>query len=164
MKRLDVLLGKTMNTSEMQTMELRILVSELAIHLRHTVRVMDDAMEAVASLAIDAAKRHDKRVAELMAANRVEVDRRRVAEGAFEVNIVLDSLPGPDGGRFVEIEDADGHSISIGEWALRPGGDAVLTVPGRKEPHPRILQRIQKALDSPRDASWIIERIKEAMA
>ena len=36
------------------------------------------------------------------------------------INIVFDGPPGPESGRFVEVEDADGKSISVGEWTERP--------------------------------------------
>ncbi len=36
----------------------------------------------------------------------------------MKVNIVFDGPPGfPDPGRFVEVEDLDGKSVGIGEWA-----------------------------------------------
>ena len=39
-----------------------------------------------------------------------------------QIDIVFDDGPGPEGGRFVEVEDKDGKSISIGEWIKRPDG------------------------------------------
>lgn len=53
------------------------------------------------------------------------------------IDIVFDGppSPGPRGsvlGKFVEVEDADGKSISIGEWVTRPGdpvGWAALRIP-----------------------------------
>jgi hypothetical protein len=38
------------------------------------------------------------------------------------INIVFDGPPGPEGGRFVEIEDAAGRSITLGEWIERDDG------------------------------------------
>jgi hypothetical protein len=38
------------------------------------------------------------------------------------INIVLDGPPGPEAGRFVEVETDGGASISIGEWIERPDG------------------------------------------
>lgn len=32
------------------------------------------------------------------------------------VDIVFDGPPGPEAGRFVEVEDSSGKSISVGEW------------------------------------------------
>jgi hypothetical protein len=39
-----------------------------------------------------------------------------------QINIVFDGSPGPESGRFVEIEDEHGHSIIFGEWIERPDG------------------------------------------
>jgi nitroreductase len=38
------------------------------------------------------------------------------------INIVFDGPPGPEAGRFVEVETDDGESIKIGEWEERPDG------------------------------------------
>lgn len=38
------------------------------------------------------------------------------------INIVFDGPPGPEAGRFVEVETDDGASINIGEWVERPDG------------------------------------------
>ena len=38
------------------------------------------------------------------------------------VDIVFDGPPGPEAGRFVEVEDASGKSITLGEWLQRPDG------------------------------------------
>lgn len=37
------------------------------------------------------------------------------------IDIVFDGPPSHESGRFIEVEDADGKSISIGEWVTRPG-------------------------------------------
>lgn len=39
-----------------------------------------------------------------------------------EVHIVFDGPPGPQSGRFVEVETPDGRSISVGEWKQRADG------------------------------------------
>jgi hypothetical protein len=36
------------------------------------------------------------------------------------INIIFDGPPGPDSGRFVEVETDDGKSINVGEW-IRDG-------------------------------------------
>ena len=36
-----------------------------------------------------------------------------------QVHIMCDGAPGPVSGRFVEVEDADGKSISLGSWSRR---------------------------------------------
>ena len=38
------------------------------------------------------------------------------------IDIVFDGLPSHEGGRFVEVEDHTGRSISFGEWVKRPDG------------------------------------------
>ena len=44
------------------------------------------------------------------------------------IDIVFDGPPGPDPGRFVEIEDAAGNSIKCGQWLQRPDGHWVLRI------------------------------------
>lgn len=38
------------------------------------------------------------------------------------INIVFDGPPGPESGRFVEVEDDKGHGLSVGQWYERPDG------------------------------------------
>ena len=38
------------------------------------------------------------------------------------VDIVFDGPPGPESGRFVEVENEHGCSINVGEWVHRPDG------------------------------------------
>jgi len=33
-----------------------------------------------------------------------------------EIRIVFDGPPGPEGSRFIEVEDASGKSIAVGQW------------------------------------------------
>lgn len=40
----------------------------------------------------------------------------------IELRIVFDGPPGPEGGRFVEVEDANGYSIRAGGWHHRIDG------------------------------------------
>jgi hypothetical protein len=44
------------------------------------------------------------------------------AQGSENVCIVFDGPPDHESGRFVEVEDADGHSISIGRWEKSEDG------------------------------------------
>ena len=44
------------------------------------------------------------------------------------INIIFDGPPGPESGRFVEVEDDDGKSITIGEWIERDDGYWVLRI------------------------------------
>lgn len=43
----------------------------------------------------------------------------RLAEAEREIHIVFDGPPGHEGGRFVEVEDANGKSICFGRWEQR---------------------------------------------
>jgi len=38
------------------------------------------------------------------------------------INIIFDGPPGPEAGRFVEVETDDGKSINAGEWSKREDG------------------------------------------
>lgn len=38
------------------------------------------------------------------------------------IDIVFDGPPGPEAGRFVEVENDAGESIKFGEWVQRPDG------------------------------------------
>jgi hypothetical protein len=44
------------------------------------------------------------------------------------IDIVFDGPPGPDPACLVEVEDADGRSIEIGEWIERPDGTWALRI------------------------------------
>jgi hypothetical protein len=43
--------------------------------------------------------------------------------------IISEPGPGPEAGRFIEVEDGAGHSIRAGSWAQRQDGNWALTVP-----------------------------------
>jgi len=45
------------------------------------------------------------------------------------IDIVFDGPPGPEAGRFVEVESPPGTSISYGEWVHREDGHWVLRFP-----------------------------------
>jgi hypothetical protein len=45
------------------------------------------------------------------------------------IQVVFDGPPGPEGGRFVEVENHMGKSMSVGHWAERTGGFHVLVLP-----------------------------------
>ncbi len=49
------------------------------------------------------------------------------------VDIVFDGPPGPDAGRFVEVENESGASISLGEWVERDDGFWALRIPDYAE-------------------------------
>lgn len=44
------------------------------------------------------------------------------------IDFVFDGPPGPEAGRFVEVEDDKGASIRIGEWVQRDGGHWALRI------------------------------------
>ena len=43
-----------------------------------------------------------------------------MSDASKHIDIVFDGPPGPEAGRFVEVEDAAGKSIRIGEWIEQP--------------------------------------------
>lgn len=51
-----------------------------------------------------------------------EAEKRKETTMNKTIDIVFDGPPWPEAGRFVEVEDQDGKSISIGEWVERPDG------------------------------------------
>lgn len=44
------------------------------------------------------------------------------------INIIFDAPPGPENGRFIEVETDDGRGIDIGEWIERPDGFFALRI------------------------------------
>jgi len=56
------------------------------------------------------------------------------AAGKGAINIVFDGPPGPEAGRFVEVEDDDGHGIKVGEWIQRENGCWNLHITTAKQP------------------------------
>lgn len=61
------------------------------------------------------------------------------------IDIVFDGPPAHESGRFIEVEDDCGNSISIGEWVARNDGYWVLRIP---DPRPlEIFSGTRKALD-----------------
>ena len=52
--------------------------------------------------------------------------RREAAEKPGQVDIVFDGPPGHESGRFVEVEDLNGASVSVGDWIERPNGQWAL--------------------------------------
>lgn len=49
------------------------------------------------------------------------------------IDIVFDGPPSHESGRFVEVENAAGASINVGEWLQRPDGYWVLRIPQQDE-------------------------------
>lgn len=50
------------------------------------------------------------------------------------INIIFDGPPGPEAGRFVEVENDAGASISVGEWVERPDGMWALRIKRKLTP------------------------------
>ena len=46
-----------------------------------------------------------------------------------KIDVVFDGPPGPYSGRFVEVEDENGHGIQIGSWIHRADGFWALRIP-----------------------------------
>ncbi|TCO43581.1 hypothetical protein EV646_112158 [Kribbella antiqua] len=63
------------------------------------------------------------------------------------INIVFDGPPAPEGGRFVEVETDDGHSISIGQWLQRSDGNWALRIGNVPIPSPDVISRPNEAVD-----------------
>lgn len=57
------------------------------------------------------------------------------------INVVFDGTPAPEGGRFVEVETDDGHSISIGQWLERSDGNWALRIGNVPIPSPDVISR-----------------------
>jgi hypothetical protein len=47
--------------------------------------------------------------------DKVVLSKEEVSKGT--IRIVFDGLPGPEVGRFVEVEDETGKSVNVGEWS-----------------------------------------------
>ncbi len=52
---------------------------------------------------------------------------------AKTIDIVFDGPPSHESGRFVEVEDESGASISLGEWVEREDGFWALRIPDYRE-------------------------------
>lgn len=65
------------------------------------------------------------------------------------IDIVFDGPPSHESGRFVEVEDDRGHSISLGEWHDRGDGLWALRIP---QPSP-VLAEVVAERDR-QDAKW----------
>ena len=48
------------------------------------------------------------------------------------IDILFDGPPGPEAGRFVEVEDETGNSIGVGEWIARNDGYWALRLPDHR--------------------------------
>ena len=90
-------------------------------------------------------------------------------------NLVIrfDGPPGPEAGRFVEVEDGHGHSIKVGEWS-QDGDYYLLTIPYNfPTPDPRVEEAEKRAILCNREAIRLqkvslkaeetVERLRESL-
>jgi hypothetical protein len=66
------------------------------------------------------------RVGEMLAAFHEDL---KIVNETGELDILFDGPPGPEAGRFVEVNDSTGKSVSLGEWIERPDGYWALRIP-----------------------------------
>jgi hypothetical protein len=69
---------------------------------------------------------------------------------ADHIDIVFDGPPGPEGNRFIEVEDASGRSIAFGERIERKDGRWVLRITAADFQKPRRTvdtAKVQGAID-----------------
>ncbi len=59
-----------------------------------------------------------------------EAMRRAASSETKELHVIFDAGPGPEGGRFVEVETPEGKSVNVGEWRERPDGLWALVLKG----------------------------------
>ncbi len=45
-----------------------------------------------------------------------------------QLQIIFDGPPGPESGRFVEVEDENGHGVNAGDWQEEPNGPWALVL------------------------------------
>lgn len=74
------------------------------------------------------------------------------------IDIVFDGPPGPEAGRFVEVEDENGRSLNFGEWIHRDDGYWVLRVLSQADAIARAIQAERTAADAR------VERMRERCA
>ena len=76
----------------------------------------------------------------------------------MKIDIVFDGPPGPESGRFVEVEDEQGHNINAGEWIV-----SLATKRGTMPPHPQDPEPTQRGAAPHRCPSRQVRR-KDARA
>ena len=67
---------------------------------------------------------------------------------AEHVHIVFDGPPGPEGNRFIEVEDASGRSIAFGEWIERQDRRWVLRITAADFQKPRRIVEVNRGAGS----------------
>jgi len=79
------------------------------------------------------------------------------AEGREFIDVVFDAPPGPESGRFVEVEDPAGRSIRVGEWIDRGNGLWALRIPREA---PRAEAGDRERLDCSRE----LQQVKDSLS
>lgn len=88
----------------------------------------------------------------------VPIDTRDYFTGI--IDIVFDGPPGPEAGRFVEVENKAGASIGVGHWIERGDGMWALRIPTTAD---EVRRGIVEYLRGPDAALAIIEREPRTM-
>jgi hypothetical protein len=79
------------------------------------------------------------------------------------IHIVFDGPPGPDGPRFIEAEDSEGRSITVGQWReYGTSGHWALTIPA--PPPSDALHRIADLLWQFGDTQQVLDVVGELRA
>jgi hypothetical protein len=79
---------------------------------------------------------------------------------APKIDIVFDGPPGPESGRFVEVEDAEGRSINLGDWEPLAKGLFALRIDDPR--HIEVLERrLEKATDEVQELLRTLSRVAE---
>ena len=100
------------------------------------------------NMAFDAGRESDEKEVELYRSQLNDANHRvaelqeqlhsalsETAAPAYHIDIVFDGPPGPEAGRFVEVEDNAGRSLKFGEWVHRPDGYWVLRFTAAPQPN-----------------------------
>ncbi len=85
--------------------------------------MVDLRSELIADLCAASRGDFDVEHRELLAVAALELTRPQLAgpQGTEFIDVVFDGPPGPEGGRFVEVEDDQGKSRDVGSWRKRDG-------------------------------------------
>ena len=87
-----------------------------------------------------------------IAAYVAQLERPLPDEVAEAVDVVFDGPPNHEGGRFVEVENLDGASVSIGEWIDRGNGYWALRLLTVSQKEAQECHSLDKSFDYPMDA------------
>lgn len=71
-----------------------------------------------------------------------------------ELHFVFDEYPSPNGPRFIELENSEGHSINYGEWRPRFDGNVSLVIPDYRTLLASALSRLDEIYDPEDEALY----------